>query len=167
MKKGFFIVEFLVYLVLFTSIMFLLMQLVVSKSSALKLLQDNGNKKIELLATLDSIARILEHAPGELLAYKVNEPDQLIWHCKKDSKDKGFAVQKNVLYFMQGAYNEEYGNWKHKRQTRLMNDLEEISFSLKRKELCNKEWVQLITVALKDAGNSVEKSVALYNRAIA
>ncbi len=169
--KGFFMTEFLVYLVLFSCIVIYLMQLLVSSSLQLRTQEIELQRTLQVLTALDLIAYELSQADASKVTWYKTEKDSVIWHSKAKNKDIGFCCIKNRLLRIVGNYDANNGRWTSKISNSIAENIKSVAFNYQWNAVGDNDQMALVNCTLE--GNlqatrsySASRSIALPNRCL-
>lgn len=161
-KKGFFLLEFLLYLGLFSFISLVLMQFVVR--TTLRLTTENAqiNYFVKYSAALDALMYELQKAPTNAALWKEQSASAAVWPCVQDDLDKGFMLVGSKLIFYKGNYHQKKEDWGKKAQSLLADGIARVAFTYNQQN----GVLKTITVALhadKEHGNYLlERTIGIH-----
>lgn len=107
---GFSIIEFLLYLVIVSSIILLITRFACFSVQGLQLHNQRNQSIASLAAAVDFMLSYVCTAPGSLDRWKERGPSVIVYNAT-DSYDYGFLVENNCLMRYQGLYNSITRNW--------------------------------------------------------
>ncbi|HLW73228.1 MAG TPA: hypothetical protein VKR54_04210 [Candidatus Babeliales bacterium] len=145
-KKGFSLLSFLLYLVLFTMITFFSCHIIVSLIIPSLASMRTCQSIISLHIASDLFVRDM-HAMRELPFYwKLITPQELVWHV--DDHDIGWCFSHHRLERKEGIYNKE---WKSKTTSVIVSGIEQATFTVEKagNEIVGIEMRLTPTVAIK------------------
>lgn len=168
-RVGFFVLEFLVYFLLFSCLSSFLMHFVVSSSLRLKRESERVISITSLLTALDYVTNEIQRAPSDLRLWKKQEPSMIVWHSNGNNNDIGIARTKDRIWRIEGSYSTFKDTWVQKKKSLLATHIKEINFSYQHYTVQGKKQVSVVDCSLKGLLSShdeydVSKSVFLENR---
>ena len=168
-RSGFFVVEFLMYFLLFSCLSSFLMHFVVSSSLRLKRASERTISVTSLLTALDCVATELQQAPSDVRLWKKKEPSLVVWHADMRNSDVGIALVKDRVWRIEGSYSLFKDAWVKKKKSLLATHIKELNFSYQQYAVHGKKQIGVIDCSLKGLLSTtdeyaVSKSVLLENR---
>jgi type II secretory pathway component PulJ len=167
-SDGFFIIEFLVYLCLFSCLSILLMHFVVKSTFALRSHNTKMQRTLHLLTALDLMHHeFINKSSAPKGSWLKTDKDCVIWHSTQQDKDLAFCVKNKKLVRITGHYVPKKKSWSSKTTHLLVNNVED--FSLAYQWDGSGEQLDFITIGLTgmlpDKKNyTLSRSIAIYNR---
>lgn len=125
---GFFVLEFMIYLLLFSLLAVFLLYFMLRTTLFLKERSAEFNKEIFLYRTLDIMSNSIQKAPAHKHAYKCLRPDTLIWQDPHTNMDVGFIKNNKGLWYVKGNFNPVDQRWDRKRSSLIIKGLKEVVF---------------------------------------
>lgn len=149
--SGFFVFEFMMYLLLFSILAVFLLYFMLRSTLFLREQVVLFNQKASLYVTLDIIDNILQAAPIDKNRYKCLRADCAIWHDSYAGCDVGLINNSRGLYYIKGVFNIVDQQWTRKRSNLIDKEVQEILFDY---VFCQGAYNYLqaitVTVFLKD-----------------
>ena len=124
-QQGFFVLEFLVYLTLFTCIVAATFQLIVTTTLNLRNKKNELSRALNVLTSIDLIVNELAHCSP--VFHQMNN-DSLVWKSDKKNKDLGITIKKNRIIKNVGLFDLETSSWKTKKSYTLALNIEKLTF---------------------------------------
>lgn len=104
-QSGFFLIEFLIYLCLFSCISVFLMHFIVTSTFVLRSQSINMQRTMHFLTALDLMHReIVTNSSAAQERWLKTDKDCLIWHSQRQDKDCAFCLKDKKLVHIKGKY---------------------------------------------------------------
>src|SRR3990167_10097373 len=126
-RKGTTVIEFLVYLALFSFVAACSISWIVGYQQLSSGYQTKRAALINRCTSLDMIARDLQSAPSAADGWYSFLPHEIIWHTETD--DIGWLFKDNSLYRCQGRYNAKKKSWTTKNSAIIAKPINKLVFS--------------------------------------
>ncbi len=150
--NGFFLIELLVYLILFSFFIVLFMRTFAFSTHQLGVQNNQAYAVVQLYATEQQMIRDFEKAPTGETDWKCVADTQVIWHA--GSTDIGWCFENNTLVRKAGTYNTEKQQWKKKTTTLGVKNIRKGSFTLSwASNGENEQQLSLISLKLETNNN--------------
>ena len=150
--NGFFLIELLVYLVIFSSFIVLFMRTIVFSVHQLGIQNNQAYAVAQLYATEQQMIRDFERAPAGETDWNCVADTQVVWHA--ENTDIGWCFENNMLVRREGIYDTEKQQWKKKTTNIGAKNIEKGSFTLSwASNGENEQQVSLISMTLETNNN--------------
>lgn len=162
--RGFFLIECICYIALFSLIMVFFLRYVVSTTLHIKKI----TKDVVSLSHAMAAQQLLEHdiwsAPSISTDWKLIADKSLIW--KTNEGDRGWLFEKNNLYRIHGAYDDFEHQWTKKIKHVVARAIESVHFTVFYKGFELNKTVSAVqfSIAMQGDTHSIMHTVALQNR---
>jgi type II secretory pathway component PulJ len=166
--KGFFLMEFLVYLSIFSCISILLMHFVVHTTLYVKTQNSELQHSLTFLTALDLATHELEKSGCEKKLWHKTDKDCVIWHSLAQKKDIGLSLIDKKLVRITGTYLPRENRWKSKTTNVIADSIKDFSLEYQW-ENDPEEHLVLIHCSItgivdKKKDYTVFKSITMHNR---
>jgi hypothetical protein len=111
--EGFFLIELLTYLSVFSFFIVLFMRLFAFTAYQLSIENKDAYVMAQLYATEQLMHRELEKVPIEQSKWCCWRDDEIIW--QQGDKEVGWSFENNALVRKEGTYNNEQQQWRRKK----------------------------------------------------
>lgn len=135
-KKGFLLIEALIYLILSSLFFLLLFQFVVRTYSNHKNLRHKNSHESELSNLANILTRDIQSASKDIISWKKISNEELIF--KVNNIDIGYICNGQKIYRIEGQYNKASGNWTNKIQSLSCRHIKKFSTSINTQEYTKK-----------------------------
>lgn len=166
-KNGFFIIEFMTYLVIFGIVSIFFMHTIVQLVGSLKKENIHIQKTISCLNALNFIGYEFANANAHKDLWYTLEKKCVVWHSPQHDKDYCITIQDNKLVKIVGTYFAHQRVWGTKQTTVIIDAVKDLSFQYYINPITN--MLTLITNSItvdvgKKAPVSVEQTITFNNR---
>lgn len=160
-------VEFLVYLCVFSCISICLMQFIVNSVMQLRSYRVELNHTLHLLTALDLIAQEIAHAPALKTQWHATERNSIIWHSTVQNKDICLCIMDKKLVRIKGNYRPNSHTWKSKKTNVLVDNVEDFildyQWGVQTHEQLNLITCSIVGFVNKNKLYTACRSIALHN----
>lgn len=122
-KVGFFVIEFLIYLALFSMLALAMLHFVLHSTLFLRAKTMHFCQTVDLYSALDILTNILKDCPIQKNDYKCISQHAIVWYDAHLGKDQGIIFNEG-LYLVRGHYGQ--GKWQKKRRNLILKSLKDI-----------------------------------------
>jgi prepilin-type N-terminal cleavage/methylation domain-containing protein len=157
-RKGFTLIECLIYLVLIAFIATI-------SISAIKQLWDvciRSEKKrtllINMMAAHDVLLHDLQQAPQTKKKWKICDASCLIWR-NQNEEDRGWVHEEGSLFRITGIYDSKKKSWQKKSKNLVAPGIQKVQFTY-----CGSSEISHIDFALQDSYYTVQNRAILAKR---
>ncbi len=159
-RKGVTIIEFLVYLAIFSLIIMISMDWIVRLWQTCLFYSKKRVCLVNLSAAHDMLIRDLQNAPSSAANWKMKTTSQLIWTAST-KKDICWMYENNTLVRIEGSYNEKKKQWKKKTKNLVASSIKKANFT------CKEEGqIGYVDFTIADAYYTMNNSVMLLKRSL-
>lgn len=151
-KKGFSLIELMIYLVIVCGIVLMLFQLIVNATIRLTTVRKQAHLCTMFYSTCARIMRDVQAAPAQDHYWKKITDHECIWHTT-DEYDLGWYLEGNILYRLKGIYDATKQTWKKKTRQCVLTNVDSCLFNAHKKDQTISALT--ITVAIKLPDNNL------------
>lgn len=166
--KGFFMIEFLIYLCIFSCISLFLMNFVVIITNGMKKERTELQRTLSFLTGLDLVIHELTTVKADKSSWIVAEPHCLIWHSLAQNNDRGICIIDNKLVCIQGHYKLHEKQWGTKVTNIIAHNIKSFVFEYCWEKDKNYEQLKEITCHLTGSllknDYKAHRTIVLENR---
>jgi hypothetical protein len=156
LRKGFMLMEFLIYLALFTVIMLALMGMVAQLWIPAMSYTKKQSCRIDLVTAHDCFMRDVKNAKAEKTSWKIISSNTLIFTA--GDHDIGWTVKEGDLIRIEGTFNVKKATWQKATKSLIVKDIDKTIFAIN-----GDPEVQYVSFLFAKAGDEIKSEVVLIN----
>lgn len=158
-RSGFMLIEFLVYLLLFSIITLAATGMVARLWIPTMHYTKKQTCRIDLITAYDCLSYDIKKAKSERKFWKMINPNCLIFPVSE--QDVGWLVQNGNLVRIEGTFNMKEGMWSNPVKSLIVKDIQSIAFDVR-----GDATIQYISFTFTKADEQIKGEIGLTNRTL-
>ncbi|MGB8367302.1 MAG: hypothetical protein WCD44_02995 [Candidatus Babeliales bacterium] len=145
-KKGFLLLSFFIYLLLFSFLIVLSFDWIITFFKNHFIHANRNATLVNMCTAQDLLVRDIHQTPRIFHEWKKITPSEIIWSITNQNKDIGWCFKNKKLFRNEGSYSKQKQKWNKKTTSLAVQQLNNVVFTVNKQLGTDKPSIKNITI---------------------